>query len=108
MISKSRSTRHPLNGCMGALERPISSDQFYVLLFLRQKQVDVLNDKDGIHWAQGVYVWFWPSRARGHKGCEVVSDADQLARLVTPDEDLRTKLQPIREKDELIAFAVAA
>lgn len=61
MISKSRSTRHPLNGCMGALERPIGSDQFYVLLFLRQKQVDVLNDKDGIHWAQGVYVWLWPT-----------------------------------------------
>jgi len=56
MISESGGTRHPLNGRMCALERPIDSDQFYVLLFLRHKQVDVLNDKDGIHWTQGVYV----------------------------------------------------
>ena len=58
------------------------------------------------NWALNVRSW--PSRAGGHKVCEVVGDADQLARLMTPDEDLRTKPLSIREKDEMVTFAVTA
>ena len=50
----------------------------------------------------------WPSGVCSDKGGEVVGDADQLTRLMSPYEDLRTKPFSTREKDDLVTFAVAA
>ena len=50
----------------------------------------------------------WPSGAGGHDVGKVGSDADQLARLVPPDENIWTKPLSIRQKDKLITFTVTA